>query len=45
MLGYTLIFVRKISLHGCEKMGNKKFLGEVTTPDYFTNIRGGVGHC
>lgn len=25
------------------KMGNKKFLGEVTTPNIITNYRGGGG--
>lgn len=26
-----------------KKMGNKKFLGEVTTPNIITNYRGGGG--
>lgn len=31
-------------LYIARKMGNKKFLGEVTTPNIITNYRGG-GRC
>jgi hypothetical protein len=37
------IYVGKTSLHCSKKMGNKKFLGEVTTPNIITNYRGGGG--